>query len=217
MYVVREGYEGLVRGNTEYIESNGSATPPRSPEEHGLSSAAAKINLLQNLRFGDGELLKDGTSEYQGGRTLKGRYIVRVGWDDVRAWFSEVRSVPPFPVASLAQPSRIRAERSSELQGLRLSGRQREGRLQRLILSKRESMGSSSAVVTDRSLAPTCFAPNGRVSFNLCIPRVCLLIALGTCRVSDGHLQDSSLTSKSALTPTFASLGLSGQSTMTCR
>jgi len=100
MYVVREGYEGLVRGNTEYVESSGAVTPPRNPEEHSPTSAAAKINLLQNLRFGDGELLKDGTSEYQGGRTLKGRYIVRVGWDDVRGWFSEVRSVPPFPAVS---------------------------------------------------------------------------------------------------------------------
>jgi hypothetical protein len=36
-------------------------------------------------------LLKDGTGDYVGGRTLKGRYIVKVGWDDVRGWFAEVR------------------------------------------------------------------------------------------------------------------------------
>jgi 6-phosphofructokinase 1 len=52
------------------------------------------VNLLHNLRFGDGQLLRDGTGDYEtserDGRTLKGRYIVRVGWDDVRGWFAEV-------------------------------------------------------------------------------------------------------------------------------
>ena len=47
-------------------------------------------------------LLRDGTSEYVGGRTLKGRYIVRVGWDDVRGWFAEVRCniLSPLPQAA---------------------------------------------------------------------------------------------------------------------
>lgn len=48
-------------------------------------------NLMENLRFGDGDLLRDGTGDHHHGRTLKGRYIVRVGWDDVRGWFAEVR------------------------------------------------------------------------------------------------------------------------------
>lgn len=47
-------------------------------------------SFLHNLRFGDGELLKDGTSDLPSGRSLKGRYIVRVGWDDVRGWFGVV-------------------------------------------------------------------------------------------------------------------------------
>lgn len=46
--------------------------------------------FIKNLRFGDGALLRDGTGDNTGGRTLKGRYIVRVGWDDVRGWFAEV-------------------------------------------------------------------------------------------------------------------------------
>jgi 6-phosphofructokinase 1 len=50
----------------------------------------AATDIIKNLRFGDGELLKDGTGDYATGRTLKGRYIVRVGWDDVRGWFTEV-------------------------------------------------------------------------------------------------------------------------------
>lgn len=64
------------------------------------------------LSFGYGELLKDGAGEadenaladaqHAGlglrllesakgpkGKTLKGKYIVRVGWDDVRGWLGE--------------------------------------------------------------------------------------------------------------------------------
>lgn len=94
MWIVREGYEGLVRGNEE---NPVKAQNEQKDESHqGLSEQKAEQqqydqNLLHNLRFGDGELLRDWTAEYVGGRTLKGRYIVRVGWDDVRGWFSEVR------------------------------------------------------------------------------------------------------------------------------
>lgn len=62
------------------------------------------------LSFGYGELLKDGAGEGDldamasqaglpdsflgskqdaSGRSLKGKYIVRVGWDDVRGWLGE--------------------------------------------------------------------------------------------------------------------------------
>lgn len=41
------------------------------------------------MRFGDGAQLRDGTGDHARGRTLKGRYIVKVGWDDVRGWFAE--------------------------------------------------------------------------------------------------------------------------------
>jgi len=85
-WVVREGYEGLVRGNTEAA----SAPPSESPASLPVTYRESKINLIQNLRFGDGDLLKDGTGDFVGGRTLKGRYIVRVGFDDVRGWFAEV-------------------------------------------------------------------------------------------------------------------------------
>ncbi|TFK40320.1 6-phosphofructokinase [Crucibulum laeve] len=97
MWVVREGYEGLVRGNTEHSEQQAQATTQATVAEVQnevanqpiLAQTDSDKNLLHNLRFGDGELLKDGTSEYVGGRTLKGRYIVRVGWDDVRGWFAQ--------------------------------------------------------------------------------------------------------------------------------
>ncbi|KAI0787640.1 6-phosphofructokinase [Fomes fomentarius] len=89
-WIVREGYEGLVRGNSEghrhvqTVPEKGNTSPRIKTEEvQGTES------FSHNLRYGDGELLKDGTSDHPGGRTLKGRYIVRVGWDDVRGWFSE--------------------------------------------------------------------------------------------------------------------------------
>jgi 6-phosphofructokinase 1 len=96
MWIVREGYEGLVRGNkgnAAKIRSENDAQTVRDVEEEvkGNENSPPDQNLLHNLRFGDGDLLRDGTSEYVGGRTLKDRYIVRVGWDDVRGWFSEVR------------------------------------------------------------------------------------------------------------------------------
>lgn len=104
MYVVREGYEGLVRGNSssatqiveqEQINAATAAEIKRevatlSPNVNNSNTNTPDVNLLHNLRFGDGDLLKDGSSESVGGRTLDGRYIVRVGWDDVRGWFSEV-------------------------------------------------------------------------------------------------------------------------------
>ncbi|KAK0235885.1 phosphofructokinase domain-containing protein [Armillaria nabsnona] len=83
MWVVREGYEGLVLGNTE-------DKPPHVQDTPQIAEGV-DVTLVENLRFGDGELLKNGMGDWSNsrGRSLKGRYIVRVGWDDVRAWFSE--------------------------------------------------------------------------------------------------------------------------------
>jgi len=85
---VREGYEGLVRGNKDAIEENPDALSPPSGE---------RDSFIANLRFGYGPLLRDGEADCEDeaermstGRTLKGRYIVRVGWDDVRGWMGEV-------------------------------------------------------------------------------------------------------------------------------
>ncbi|KZT07805.1 6-phosphofructokinase [Laetiporus sulphureus 93-53] len=77
-WVVREGYEGLVRGNAHETQEVKEARARRDD-----------ASFVHNLRFGDGELLRDGTGDHIGGRTLRGRYIVRVGWDDVRGWFGE--------------------------------------------------------------------------------------------------------------------------------
>ncbi|KAF5367424.1 hypothetical protein D9758_003678 [Tetrapyrgos nigripes] len=85
-WVVREGYEGLVRGNTEAAPKS---EPSKTSQNLPANYRNTNINLIQNLRFGDGDLLKDGTGDFIGGRTIKGRYIVRVGFDDVRGWFAE--------------------------------------------------------------------------------------------------------------------------------
>ncbi|CAE6379449.1 unnamed protein product [Rhizoctonia solani] len=82
MWVVREGYEGLVRGNAE-------AAPPTIPLEScsagKVSTQIAELPFVKNLRFGDGELFKQGEGDAEDRpdkKTLKGRYIVKVGWDD---------------------------------------------------------------------------------------------------------------------------------------
>lgn len=87
-WIVREGYEGLVRGNLEYEKAQ--AELHLHPQALVHDNESDDPSLVNNLRFGDGELLRDGTGDHPGGRTLKGRYIVRVGWDDVRGWFAEV-------------------------------------------------------------------------------------------------------------------------------
>ena len=95
MWVVREGYEGLVRGNSDEHKVDKECLPPHK-EVHIKDEG-----FVHNLRFGDGELLRDGTADHPTGRTLKGRYIVRVGWDDVRGWFSEVSTLSPAPLLTV--------------------------------------------------------------------------------------------------------------------
>ncbi|CAE6500460.1 unnamed protein product [Rhizoctonia solani] len=89
MWVVREGYEGLVRGNAE-------APPPTIPLESctagAVSSQVSELPFVKSLRFGDGELFKQGEGDAEDRpdkKTLKGRYIIKVGWDDVRGWMGE--------------------------------------------------------------------------------------------------------------------------------
>ena len=70
-----------------------------------MSHPEANRDVLHNLRFGFGELLKNGEGDIDthldpNAKTLKGRYIVRVGWDDVRGWLGEV-CISYFDVADL--------------------------------------------------------------------------------------------------------------------
>ncbi|KAL9936722.1 hypothetical protein V8E36_004790 [Tilletia maclaganii] len=107
-FVIREGWEGLVRGNSE--SSPTSPLPPTHPKDEAFSapdptsppssssspkrhsqqptsSTAAAIDAFVPT-YGEGELLREGVSEAEE-LGLKGRYIIRVGWDDVRGWFDQ--------------------------------------------------------------------------------------------------------------------------------
>lgn len=92
-WIVREGYEGLVRGNTDPPTSSTLDDPVADPSARQRVRGGKATNFIANLRFGDGDLLRDGTGDHCSGQTLKGRYIVRAGWDDVRGWSAEVRLV----------------------------------------------------------------------------------------------------------------------------
>ncbi|KIK91477.1 hypothetical protein PAXRUDRAFT_830827 [Paxillus rubicundulus Ve08.2h10] len=86
-WIVREGYEGLVRGNTQdYVPYDAPLADPIAAKR---ARGGVKSAIFENLRFGDGDLLRDGTLDHPNGRSLKGRYIVRAGFDDVRGWFAE--------------------------------------------------------------------------------------------------------------------------------
>ncbi|CAO1630563.1 unnamed protein product [Sympodiomycopsis kandeliae] len=95
-YVIREGWEGLVRGNDD---DRGTHTPvleadsnPDVLEAAFASTSSGRKQSKPRPRFvptyGEGELLKEGVSEAEN-LGLKGRYIIRVGWDDVRGWLDQ--------------------------------------------------------------------------------------------------------------------------------
>ncbi|CAO1627581.1 unnamed protein product [Parajaminaea phylloscopi] len=85
-YVIREGWEGLVRGNDEEVDQQQRSTPPPSVSHEAQGDGTAPRNFVPT--YGEGELLKEGVSEAES-EGLKGRYIVRVGWDDVRGWLDQ--------------------------------------------------------------------------------------------------------------------------------
>lgn len=102
-YVVREGWEGLVRGNGEHT---GTVPPtPASPADIPLPTGSNDGRLQQPLSFGAGEALKyqslDSLEEtdapgYNPDEHHGGKFIIRVGWDDVRGWLGEVSSNSPW-------------------------------------------------------------------------------------------------------------------------
>ncbi|KAE8223759.1 hypothetical protein CF319_g3252 [Tilletia indica] len=72
-HIIREGWQGLVNGN--------SASPESSP------SPIQSDSFIPT--YGQGELLREGVSEAQEELGLKGQYIIPVGWDDVRGWMDQ--------------------------------------------------------------------------------------------------------------------------------
>lgn len=134
-YIIREGWEGLVRGNNTPLDTEDAPSPaPSQTPTPALSRSTSTVHLppsqriarqnkvsernqyfteagepLGHLSYGFGELLLSGSAEgeieadgleegraavggvqeTEGKKTLKGTYIVRVGWDDVRGWLGE--------------------------------------------------------------------------------------------------------------------------------
>lgn len=130
-YVIREGWEGLVRGNdggeddqeaVKGLQEEGAKSEEAEAKTSSSESAAAKsvvgskeeaekvdparpkqrydevptLNDGSTMSggetfvptYGEGELLREGVGEASE-LGLKGRYIVRVGWDDVRGWMDQ--------------------------------------------------------------------------------------------------------------------------------
>ena len=72
-YIVREGYEGLVRGNAD-----AHAAPPVTEDRH-FNSVPLTCGYGEQLRLGSLIPKVDGQLQ---------PYIIKVGWDDVRGWTS---------------------------------------------------------------------------------------------------------------------------------
>ena len=72
-YIVREGYEGLVRGNAD-----ARAAPPATEDRH-FNSVPLTCGYGEQLRHGS--LIPKADGQLQ-------PYIIKVGWDDVRGWTS---------------------------------------------------------------------------------------------------------------------------------
>lgn len=78
VFIVREGWAGLVAGNTSEPPSNNRPKPQRAGNYKGKKDVEGEKFAAT---FGEGELLQEGAGE-----GLKGRHILKVGWDDVRGW-----------------------------------------------------------------------------------------------------------------------------------
>lgn len=85
VYVIREGWEGLVRGNTapDPIIQPIKTVSPSSRNDNSSSNIGGNNNEKRRnsiskgnfiSTYGEGELLKEGEGE----QTLKDRYIIRV-------------------------------------------------------------------------------------------------------------------------------------------
>ncbi|TIA99181.1 hypothetical protein E3P94_00543 [Wallemia ichthyophaga] len=78
VFIVREGWAGLVAGNVNAAPADVRPPPQRAGKYHGNQDVEGEKFAAT---FGEGELLQEGAGE-----GLKGRHILKVGWDDVRGW-----------------------------------------------------------------------------------------------------------------------------------
>jgi 6-phosphofructokinase 1 len=88
--VVREGYEGLVRGNEAPKEQSkkDSLVIPQSDPPRWLKTSDRPLSANFTSTYFGADSLKDGEADSE----LKGQHIIRVGWDDVGPFLSEVSS-----------------------------------------------------------------------------------------------------------------------------
>jgi 6-phosphofructokinase 1 len=86
--VIREGWEGLVRGNSTSSSVSPTPNSPSLPIPIRIVDSKSQDEPQGNFAasVGEGEYLKEGESDAR----LKGRYIVKVGWHDVRGFLREV-------------------------------------------------------------------------------------------------------------------------------
>ncbi|MBW0490176.1 hypothetical protein O181_029891 [Austropuccinia psidii MF-1] len=80
VYIIREGYEGLVRGNESCPTLDQISLLSVSPKTSGRPLSTNFIST-----YCSGDSLKQGEADSE----LKGQYIIRVGWDDVGTFLSE--------------------------------------------------------------------------------------------------------------------------------
>ncbi|PLW24127.1 hypothetical protein PCASD_06695 [Puccinia coronata f. sp. avenae] len=87
VYVVREGYEGLVRGNEAPKEQSkkDSLVIPQSDPPRWLKTSDRPLSANFTSTYFGADSLKDGEADSE----LKGQHIIRVGWDDVGPFLSE--------------------------------------------------------------------------------------------------------------------------------
>lgn len=182
-WVIREGWEGLVRGNDDASSSGTSSPDPsasalhskiprhdsnkfsdahnphakRAPNEASATAATAAGNAQPPesssvkpsfvSTFGQGELLREGVGEAEE-IGLKGKYIVRVGWDDVRGWMDQVspwssglrassaRATPVLSHIARVRDALRRVALSSERLAARRLGKDQAGKRQLLTSSR---------------------------------------------------------------------------------
>lgn len=79
MFVIREGWEGLVRGNDHDADNKDGSEEMREQVRVPECDRRKELKTGFVATYGEGELLKEGEGE----QTLKGRYIIRVGVSSV--------------------------------------------------------------------------------------------------------------------------------------
>lgn len=84
VYIVREGYEGLVRGNEDPSRISGEALSIPVPRP-SLKTSDRPLSTNFISTYSGAESIKEGEADIE----LKGQHILRVGWDDVATFLGQ--------------------------------------------------------------------------------------------------------------------------------